>query len=76
VALEGGVCASANFTLTGAADGDVWRIFFGRFELLKPEGQELNPHPAWVWSRHALYDTHIPECFPYIQMSNKTVGQP
>ena len=56
-------------------DGDVWRIFFGRFELLKPGGVELNPHPAWVMSRHAVYDTHIPECFPYIQMSNKTVGQ-
>jgi len=57
-------------------DGDTWRIFFGRFELLKLAGHELNPHPAWVWSRHAVYDTHIPECFPYIQMSNKTVGQP
>lgn len=56
-------------------DGDVWRIFFGRFELLKPGGVELSPHPAWVMSRHAVYDTHIPECFPYIQMSNKTVGQ-
>ena len=56
-------------------DGDVWRIFFGRFELLKPGGVELNPHPAWVMSRHAVYDTHIPECFPYIKMSNKIVGQ-
>ena len=56
-------------------DGDVWRIFFGRFELLKPGGVELNPHPAWVWSRHAVYDTHIPECFPYIHMSNRIVGE-
>jgi cellulose/xylan binding protein with CBM9 domain len=56
-------------------DGDTWRIFFGRFELLRPEGQELEPHPAWVWSRHAVYDTHIPECFPYIQMSSQPVGQ-
>jgi hypothetical protein len=56
-------------------DGDVWRIFFGRFELLRPGGVELNPHPAWVMSRHTVYDTHIPECFPYIQMSNKAVGQ-
>jgi len=56
-------------------DGDTWRIFFGRFELLKPGGVELNPHPAWVMSRHAVYDTHIPECFPYIQMSTQTVGK-
>jgi len=52
----------------------VWRVFFGRFELLKPGGVELNPHPAWVWSRHAVYDTHIPECFPYIRISTKAVG--
>jgi len=26
-------------------------------------------------SRHAVYDTHIPECFPFIQMSNQTVGR-
>ena len=56
-------------------DGDIWRIFFGRFERLKPGGVELNPHPAWVMSRHAVYDTHIPECFPFIQISNQTVGQ-
>ena len=56
-------------------DGDIWRVFFGRFELLKPGGVELNPHPAWVWSRHAVYDTHIPECFPFIQMSTQTVGK-
>ncbi len=56
-------------------DGDTWRIFFGRFELLKPGGVELNPHPAWVMSRHAVYDTHIPECFPYVQMSGKIVGR-
>jgi len=56
-------------------DGDIWRIFFGRFELLKPGGNELNPHPAWVLSRHAVYDTHIPECFPFIQMSDQSVGK-
>ena len=55
--------------------GDTWRIFFGRFELLKPGGVELAAHPAWVWSRHGVYDTHIPECFPYVQFSDKTVGE-
>ena len=56
-------------------DGDTWRIYFGRFEKLTPGGVEVNPHPAWVMSRHAVYDTHIPECFPYVQMSNQTVGR-
>ena len=55
-------------------DGDTWRIFFGRFELLRPSGMELNPHPAWVWSRHGVYDTHRPECFPYVHFSTKRVG--
>jgi hypothetical protein len=55
--------------------GDTWRIFFGRFELLKPGGVELAAHPAWVWSPHGVYDTHIPECFPYIQFSDKPVGE-
>jgi hypothetical protein len=55
-------------------DGDTWRIFFGRFEKLETGGRELQ-HPAWVMSRHAVLDTHIPECFPYVQMSTKTVGQ-
>ena len=57
-------------------NGDMWRIFFGRFELLKPEGTELATHPSWVWSPHGIYDTHRPECFPYIQFSDKSVGEP
>jgi len=57
-------------------DGDVWQIFFGRFELLKPGGVELNPHPAWVMSRHRVYDTHVPECFPDVHISKQVVGEP
>ena len=55
-------------------DGDIWRIFFGRFQLLKLNGKELEPHPAWVLSRHGVYDTHLPECFPYVRISSKPVG--
>jgi hypothetical protein len=50
-------------------DGDTWRIFFGRFEKLNPSGIEVHPHPAWVWSKHGVADTHLPECFPYIHFS-------
>jgi hypothetical protein len=50
-------------------EGDVWRIFFGRFQKLTPSGQEVQPHPAWVLSRHGVYDTHLPECFPFIQFT-------
>ena len=55
-------------------DGDTWRIFFGRFEKLEAGGKEL-PHPAWVMSPHRVLDTHIPECFPYVQMSTKIAGE-
>lgn len=47
--------------------GDVWRIFMGRFQKLTPSGQELHPHPAWVFSKHGVYDTHLPECFPFVR---------
>jgi hypothetical protein len=55
-------------------DGDTWRIFFGRFEKLETGGRELQ-HPAWVMSPHKVLDTHIPECFPYVQMSTRVVGE-
>lgn len=47
-------------------EGDIWRIFFGRFQKMCPSGQEIQPHPAWVMSKHGVYDTHLPECFPYV----------
>ena len=53
--------------------GDVWRIFFGRFELLKPGGIELQPHPAWAWNRHGVYETHIPECFTYVHFQEESL---
>jgi hypothetical protein len=54
-------------------DGDTWRIFFGRFEKLNLSGVEVQPHPAWVWSRHGVADTHLPECFPYVDFSETFV---
>lgn len=46
--------------------GDVWRLFLGRFQRMTPSGQEITPHPAWVWSKHGVYDTHLPERFTHI----------
>lgn len=53
-------------------DGDVWRMDFSRFNV------EKAPEPAkdsggWVWTRHGVWDSHIPECFAYIQFSTNTV---
>jgi hypothetical protein len=52
-------------------EGDIWRIFLGRFQKMTPSGQEVDPHPAWVLSKHGVYDTHLPECFPFIHFTEK-----
>ncbi len=51
-------------------DGDTWRIFFGRFQRLCNAGNEVQPHPAWAWNKHGVYDTHLPECFTKVHFSN------
>jgi hypothetical protein len=56
-------------------DGDVWRLFFGRFELLSPSGVEISPHPASAWNRHGVYDTHVPECWTVVHFSEETVEE-
>lgn len=55
-------------------DGDVWQMFFGRFEKLVLSGQEVQPHPAWVWTPHGVYDTHQPECWTKVRFVEELVG--
>ena len=50
-------------------DGDVWRLDFSRFELLKNGGVPVEPHPGWALNKHGVYDSHIPECFSYVHFS-------
>lgn len=54
-------------------EGDTWRIFFGRFQRLTPSGIEIEPHPAWAWNKHGVYDTHLPECFTNIHFSEEVL---
>ncbi len=42
-------------------NGDVWRLFLGRFQKLVVSGQEVQPHPAMVLTAHGMYDTYQPE---------------
>ena len=56
-------------------DGDVWRIFFGRFEKMTVGGIEVQPHPAWCWNMHGVMDTHLPERFTYVHFSDKRVEE-
>jgi hypothetical protein len=52
--------------------GDVWRIDFSRFNQYKapPPAQDSS---GWFWSRHGVWDSHIPECFPYIHFATNAV---
>ena len=54
-------------------EGDVWRMDFSRFNTYKA------PPPAkdsggWVWTRHGVWDSHVPECFAYIRFTTNDVS--
>ena len=53
------------------ADGDVWRMFFGRFERLEVAGQLPQPQPAWCWTPHGVLDTHLPERFTRVRFATE-----
>jgi hypothetical protein len=55
--------------------GDEWRLFFGRFEKLMSAGREMEPHPAWCWTPHGVYDTHRPECWTRVVFSPETADR-
>ena len=54
-------------------EGDEWRIFFGRFEQLMVNGREVEPHPAWCWTPHGVFDTHLPDKWTRVRFSEKCV---
>jgi hypothetical protein len=55
-------------------DGDVWRMDFSRFNTYR-EAQAAHDSGGWAWSAHGVWDSHIPELFPYIHFSAQTVGE-
>jgi hypothetical protein len=67
-----GLAPLANGRALPPRPGDTWRVFFGRFEKLSPGGVEIRPHPAWAWNRHGVYDTHLPECFTFVHLTDET----
>jgi hypothetical protein len=52
--------------------GDVWRMDFSRFNTYK-EAPPARDSGGWVWTRHAIWDSHIPECFAFITFSTNQV---
>jgi len=51
-------------------DGDVWRMSFSRFNTYK-EAPPAQDSSGWALSAHGIWDSHIPECFPYIHFSTQ-----
>ena len=51
--------------------GDVWRIDFSRFNQKKDPS---NPKDSggWALSPHGVWDSHIPEVFPYVQLQKSS----
>ena len=52
-------------------EGDVWRLFLGRFQNLHVGEQTVQA--AWCWSPHGVYDTHLPEKFTPFRFSTRNV---
>ena len=52
-------------------EGDVWKMFFGRFQNIFLGQQKTQA--AWCWSPHGLYDTHMPEKFTPLAFSMQSV---
>ncbi len=48
-------------------NGDIWKMFLGRFQKLMVGGKEVQPHPAMVLNSHGIYDTHLPEKWSRVQ---------
>ena len=66
-------------------EGDVWRMDFSRFQNLNfsspasayqpdPDEAGLSVNAAWVWNKHGVYDTHIPERFTKIRFTEEAVS--
>ncbi|MFA6107586.1 MAG: carbohydrate-binding family 9-like protein [Candidatus Latescibacterota bacterium] len=53
-------------------DGDTWRLDVSRFEWIEEGGRRVCP--GWAWSSHGTYDSHIPDRFTYIHLSDQVVG--
>ena len=50
-------------------DGDIWRLFLGRFQKLSVGGHEIDPHPAMVHKAHGVYDTHQPDLWSAVRFA-------
>lgn len=54
-------------------EGDVWRLDFSRFNIDRAHGWPRDSG-GWVWTRHGVWDSHIPECFAFVRFTTQTLN--
>lgn len=53
--------------------GDMLRMDLSRFEKLTFNGYTPDIHPGWSLNAHGVYDSHIPECFSIVHLSDEAL---
>lgn len=66
-----GMTPLANGRSLPPTEGDIWKLFFGRFENFYFGGRKTQA--AWCWTPHGIADTHQPERFTPISFSAQDV---
>lgn len=56
------------------AHGQVLRMDFSRFNTYKAAPPE-NDSGGWVWTRHGIWDSHIPECFVHVRFDTNSANE-
>lgn len=49
------------------------RINFSRFQKLQYNNYYPKKHPGWALNSHGVYDSHIPNCFSYLAISQEEI---
>lgn len=52
---------------------DIWRMDFSRFNQYK-EAEPAKDSGGWAWSPHGVWDSHVPECFTFVNFSKEDVS--
>ncbi len=53
--------------------GDIWRMDFSRFNQYKQAPPALDSS-GWALSSHHVWDSHVPECFPFVHFLDVQSG--
>jgi hypothetical protein len=67
------VLAAADGRSLPPSHGDTWRISFSRFNQYR-EAPPAEDSSGWSLSPHGVWDSHIPELFPHVHFSTRSVA--